>query len=96
MGTAEAIAKNRAKRKTKGGRPKGSKNKFTTLKQAFLDAFEDIGGAEELVKWGQQDKNKAQFYQMITKLLPREIQAEVKHSIMLAPEKIDKPKDAGT
>ena len=28
------------------GRPVGSKNKFTTLKSAFIDAFEEIGGVD--------------------------------------------------
>lgn len=32
------------------GRPKGAKNKFTNLKQSFLDAFVDLGGTEGLKK----------------------------------------------
>jgi len=54
------------------GRPKGATNKFTNLKQAFLDAFEEIGGTAELSTWGKKDKNRTAFYQMITKLLPKE------------------------
>ena len=72
MGSKEGAAKARAK--SKPGRKKGSKNKFTTLKAAFLDAFNEIGGTSELARWGAIEKNKAQFYQMITKLLPKEIE----------------------
>jgi hypothetical protein len=55
------------------GRPKGSKDKFTDLKQAFLDAFEQTGGTEGLAEWAKNKDNKAQFYQMVTKLLPKQI-----------------------
>jgi hypothetical protein len=33
------------------GRPKGSVNKFTNLKEVFLQAFEETGGVEGLVEW---------------------------------------------
>ena len=33
------------------GRPVGSKNKFTTLKSAFIEAFEEIGGVDNLIEW---------------------------------------------
>jgi hypothetical protein len=33
------------------GRKKGSKNKFTTLKDAFINAFSRIGGEDALVKY---------------------------------------------
>ena len=56
------------------GRPKGSKNKFTDLKNAFLEAFEELNGTEGLVKWADKnDRNRAQFYQMITKMLPSNV-----------------------
>ena len=58
------------------GRKKGTKNKFTTLKQSFIDAFEATGGTEGLVEWGKKETNRAQFYQMITKLLPKAIEVE--------------------
>lgn len=34
-----------------GGRQKGTKNKFTTLKDAFINAFQRIGGEDALVKY---------------------------------------------
>jgi hypothetical protein len=56
------------------GRPKGTPNKFTTLKQAFLDAFNELGGADGLITWAQESKrNREVFYQMITKLFPQEV-----------------------
>jgi hypothetical protein len=52
-------------------------NKFTSLKQSFLDAFKKMGGTETLMAWAQKnDHNKAAFYQMVTRLFPQ----EVKHS----------------
>lgn len=56
------------------GRPKGAKNKFTALKEGFLKAFEDIGGVKELVVWGKKPQNKGEFYKMITKLFPKEVE----------------------
>ena len=53
------------------GRPKGSLNKFTNLKTAFLDAFEEIGGKKELAKWAKDPKNRSTFYQMLARKLPR-------------------------
>jgi hypothetical protein len=50
------------------GRPKGSLNKFTTLKASFLSAFVELGGQEELVEWGKH--HKTQFYKILAKMLP--------------------------
>jgi hypothetical protein len=55
------------------GRPVGSKNKFTTLKSAFIDAFEEIGGVDNLVEWARC--NQTEFYRMVARLLPREVEA---------------------
>ena len=71
------------------GRPKGSKNKFTTLKQAFLDAFEELGGVEGLVEWAEKNSHtKEQFYKMITKMLPTHVTDEVKGKIELELKRI--------
>jgi len=64
------------------GRPKGAKDKFTSLKEEFLKAFYDedgIGGAEgikELMKGSI--RNKMIFLQMIAKMLPSNL--DVEHS----------------
>lgn len=33
------------------GRPKGSKNKFTNLRDAFINAFKELGGERALLDW---------------------------------------------
>jgi hypothetical protein len=57
------------------GRPKGSPNKVTaSIKAAFKEAFDEMGGAPALVKWGLA--NKTEFYKLVTKLIPTEITGE--------------------
>ena len=56
------------------GRKKGSKNKFTTLKEAFYEVFNDLGGANGMMDWALEDPDNMKcFYQMIAKMLPREV-----------------------
>ncbi len=58
------------------GRKKGTPNKFTSIKQSFLDAFKDerVGGTEGLVLWILDNKrNRAMFYSWVTKMLPSSI-----------------------
>ncbi len=73
MGEKQTAIKNLSKIKKRTGRPKGSKDKFTNLKQAFLQAFDGIGGAEALQTWAKNPKNRRDFYQIITKLFPTNI-----------------------
>ena len=63
------------------GRPVGSKNKFTTLKSAFIDAFEEIGGVDNLVEWARC--NQTEFYKMLARIMPREIHANVNTGVSL-------------
>lgn len=67
------------------GRPKGSTNKFTDLKQAYLDVFEKIEKKakqkESVIKsffeWAtKNDKNQGMFYQMLSKMLPSNVDVE--------------------
>ncbi len=63
------------------GRAKGSKNKFTNLKQAFLDVFEQIekesikdNEVKSFFQWSiKNDKNRGLFYQLISKMLPSNV-----------------------
>lgn len=56
------------------GRPKGSKNKFTGLKEAFLEVFEMMGGSQGLYDWAMESRrNKSEFYSMVTRLFPHEV-----------------------
>jgi len=59
------------------GRQKGSKNKFTSLKDSFLQAFEKMGGTEALMEWGEKEKNKKDFYGMIAKMLPNKVEGDL-------------------
>jgi hypothetical protein len=61
------------------GRPKGTPNKFTTLKQSFLDAFEQLGGTKGLVDWAKATQtNRGTFYQMMTRLFPQEVSGNLR------------------
>lgn len=56
------------------GRPKGVPNKATTkIKDAMLEVFERLGGVEAMTIWAMEEKNKTDFYKMITKLLPIQV-----------------------
>ena len=59
------------------GRPRGSKNKLTNIKDEFLFAYEVIGGLGGLTARAKKEENRTKFYEMLTKLFPREIKAEV-------------------
>jgi hypothetical protein len=77
------------------GKKRGTINKFTHLRDDFLKAFQDIGGVEELGKWAKEKKNRAVFYQMIAKMLPRtqeiKADADTKFELIIQyPEKKEK------
>ncbi len=62
------------------GRQKGTPNKFTNLKQAFLDVFEQIekeskeSEVKSFYEWSiKNDKNRGLFYQLISKMLPSNV-----------------------
>ena len=57
-----------------GGRKKGTPNKFTTLKDAFIGAFQDVGGQEALAKFAASRKGKKAFYNMVSGMLPKDVQ----------------------
>jgi len=76
--------KNGKFKKGNPGRPKGTKDKFTDLKTAFLSAFEGLGGARGLEKWANESKgNRGQFYQMITKMLPTNVDIDAEGNIIV-------------
>ena len=59
------------------GRPRGSLNKLTNVKDEFLFCYRSIGGLGALTTWAKEEKNRTEFYRMLTKLFPREIKAEI-------------------
>ncbi len=63
--------------KPRPGRPKGSLNKLTNIKNEFLFAYEVIGGLGGLTVWAKEPGNRTEFYKMLTKLFPREVRTEI-------------------
>jgi len=54
------------------GRPKGVPNKFTaSIREAFKEAFDGMGGAQGLMEWGTANPNL--FYPLASKLIPIEV-----------------------
>ena len=60
------------------GRTPGSKNRFTALKEAFVEAFDGIGGVSSLTEWAGNNPDK--FYPLLARLLPKEIEVDQKSS----------------
>lgn len=62
--------------KNKGGRPRGRSNKqSTTVKDALIEAFDQMGGVPALVKWGKTDPKE--FYKIWVKILPFVVAANI-------------------
>jgi hypothetical protein len=71
-----------AKGRKTGGRQKGTPNRYTaSVKEAFAQAFEDMGGADALVNWGRE--NPTDFYKLASKLIPLELGGSVEQVINL-------------
>ena len=52
----------------------GTKNKVTqSMREAFKDAFDKMGGVDALVEWGSMPQNRGAFYQLASKLIPIEV-----------------------
>lgn len=61
------------------GRPLGSPNKATASVKAVLEeAFEKMGGVSSLVTWAKNEPTE--FYKLYAKLLPVQVQADMKHN----------------
>ena len=67
----------RQKLPAKSGRnyqKKGVYKSFRSLKESFVDVFEDLGGVEGLCKFVKKSQaNRRMFYMMIAKMLPKEV-----------------------
>jgi len=64
------------KKPPNSGRKKGTPNKFTTLKQAFINAFnsKEMGGEEGMTKvFATNNFTKREFYKLISKMLPSNV-----------------------
>lgn len=61
-------------RNNPNGRPKGVPNKTTTkMREALLQVYENIGGVDTMTAWAMEERNKTEFYKIITKLIPVEV-----------------------
>lgn len=57
--------------------PRSADVKRTQVVNAFLDAFQLIGGTPRLALWGHE--NPTEFYRLWSKLAPRQLEQEMKH-----------------
>lgn len=57
--------------------PRNPDIKRQQVVNAFLDAFQLIGGTPRLALWGHE--NPTEFYKLWSKLAPRQVEQETKH-----------------
>lgn len=66
------------------GRPPGVKNKLTNLREAVLEAFDEVGGAAYLARLAQgTSSDRAAFVGLVSKVLPTQINANVEGGIQV-------------
>lgn len=66
------------------GRPAGVKNKLTNLRDAVLEAFDQVGGAQYLAKLAQgTSSDRAAFVGLVSKVLPTQINAQVEGGVQI-------------
>lgn len=65
-----------AKGRKTGGRKAGTVNKITAnVRDAFEQAFAQMGGVPQLVTWAKD--NQGEFYKLFSRLLPVQVNADV-------------------
>lgn len=66
------------------GRPKHVRNKLTNLRDAVLEAFDQVGGAQYLAKLAQgTSSDRAAFVGLVSKVLPTQINANVEGGVQV-------------
>ena len=66
------------------GRPKGVRNKLTNLRDAVIEAFDRVGGADYLVRLAEgTQSDRAAFVSLMNKVLPTQVNANVEGGIKL-------------
>lgn len=69
---------------TPPGRPAGVRNKLTNLRDAVLEAFDTVGGAEYLVQLAKgTQSDRAAFVGLVSKVLPTQVQAQVEGGVQI-------------
>lgn len=67
-----------------GGKPVGTKNKLTNLREAVLGAFDKVGGMEYLARLAEgTQSDRAAFVGLVSKVLPTQINANVEGGIQI-------------
>lgn len=56
------------------GRPKGTLNKFTSFKASLLNVYQGMGGDKAMLEWAMRRENQGEFYKLVAKLLPKEVE----------------------
>lgn len=59
------------------GRPKGSKNRFTQLKQDILEAYQELGGKDWLKDIAKDKRTARDFLRLLGQLLPKGISIDI-------------------
>lgn len=66
------------------GRPRNVKNRLTNLREAVLEAFDEVGGAAYLARLAQgNSSDRAAFVGLVSKVLPTQINANVEGGIQV-------------
>lgn len=66
------------------GRPPGVKNKLTNLRDAVLEAFDQVGGAQYLARLAEgTSSDRAAFVSLVSKVLPTQINAQVEGGVQI-------------
>ena len=83
------------------GRKKGTPNKFTTLKQAFINAYNSkaMGGEKGMTEvFSANSFTKREFYKLISKMLPSNVGVEhggnIDHTVFVMPRPKKKKENA--
>ena len=73
------------------GRPAGARNKFTSLKQEFMDVFEKLNLDKNTSLLTFAQKHPEAFFLMVSKMLPKDItlNSEIRPEIVLHFDKQD-------
>jgi hypothetical protein len=70
--------------RTPSGRPKGVRNKLTNLRDAVIEAFDRVGGADYLVRLAEgTQSDRAAFVSLMNKVLPTQVNAQVEGGVKL-------------
>ncbi len=64
------------------GRPTGAKGQFTTLKNSFLNVYQELGGDKFLKEFAEE--NPKEYIRLLGTMLPKDIQTEVRQAITIA------------